>query len=254
MKEDSQDEFYVGYLSAMPPRCGALIRKVLLALAAIAVLLPIGLAAAQQGFGPSVFEFGILREFQGILQAEPYPALQVRRPGAQADWSSYYLVLFGKFGAQTDVEPLAGSQVSLRGELIYRDDQTMIQLAPDSIETLSAAKRAAPSSVQSLGRRTLSGEIVDSKCYLGVMNPGKGKPHRSCASLCIRGGIPPIFLVRDEQGRASYFLLVSSTGEAVNQEILSMVAEPLEISGQVERQGRLLVLKADPATFRRLQE
>jgi hypothetical protein len=28
---------------------------------------------------------------------------------------------------------------------------------------------------------TLTGEIVDSKCYLGVMNPGQGKVHRDCA-------------------------------------------------------------------------
>ena len=40
---------------------------------------------------------------------------------------------------------------------------------------------------------TLIGEIVDSKRYLGVMNPGNGKVHRDCAVRCLSGGIPPIF-------------------------------------------------------------
>jgi hypothetical protein len=31
-----------------------------------------------------------------------------------------------------------------------------------------------------------------------------------------------------------------------------MAAEPLEITGEVERQGGLLILRADPATYRKL--
>lgn len=41
---------------------------------------------------------------------------------------------------------------------------------------------------------TLDGELVDSKCYLGTMKPGDGKTHKSCAILCLRGGIPPLFV------------------------------------------------------------
>jgi hypothetical protein len=37
----------------------------------------------------------------------------------------------------------------------------------------------------------------------------------------------------------------------VNQQVLDMVAEPVEITGEVERQGDLLILRADPATYRR---
>ena len=28
-------------------------------------------------------------------------------------------------------------------------------------------------------------------CFLGVMKPGRSKPHRACAVRCISGGIPP---------------------------------------------------------------
>jgi hypothetical protein len=47
-------------------------------------------------------------------------------------------------------------------------------------------------------------------------------------------------------------LLVSADGHAVNKEVLDMVAEPVQVTGDVERQGELLVLRADPKTFRRV--
>jgi hypothetical protein len=46
-------------------------------------------------------------------------------------------------------------------------------------------------------------------------------------------------------------LLVSSDGKPVNQQVLEMVAEPVEITGDVERQGDLVILRADPAAYRR---
>jgi hypothetical protein len=60
-----------------------------------------------------------------------------------------------------------------------------------------------------------------------------------------------VLLVRQKNGPAIYFLLVSSKGEPVNKQVLDMVAEPVEITGQVERQGELLILRADPSTYRR---
>ncbi len=103
-----------------------------------------------------------------------------------------------------------------------------------------------------LGKQTLAGEIVDSKCFLGVMNPGQLTPHRACAIRCISGGVPPVLLVRQNDGPAICLLLVSAEGKPVNKQVLDRVAEPLEITGEVERQGELLILRAAPATYRRL--
>ena len=99
---------------------------------------------------------------------------------------------------------------------------------------------------------TLTGEIVDSKCFLGVMNPGQLTPHRACAIRCISGGCPPVLLVRQKDRPPLYFLLVSADGKPVNKPVLEMVALPVEISSEVARQGNLLILRADPATYRRL--
>jgi hypothetical protein len=58
-------------------------------------------------------------------------------------------------------------------------------------------------------------------------------------------------LVRQKDGPPIYLLLVSAEGKPVNQQVLDLVTEPVEITGEVERQGELLVLKADPGTYRR---
>jgi hypothetical protein len=100
------------------------------------------------------------------------------------------------------------------------------------------------------GTSTLIGEIVGSKCYFGVMNPGTGKVHRDCAVRCIRGGLPPAFLVRNGDGEATVLLLQGSDGRQINQEVLDRVAEPLQIGGQVIRSGDTLILRAEPSTFR----
>jgi len=93
---------------------------------------------------------------------------------------------------------------------------------------------------------------VDSKCFLGVMNPGQLAPHRACAIRCISGGCPPVLLVRRERGPPLYLLLVSAGGASVNKQVLDLVAEPVEITGEIEQQGDLLILRADPRTYRRV--
>ena len=152
-----------------------------------------------------------------------------------------------------EVAGFDGRRVKLRGTLIHRDDTSMIEVVTGSISTASAAQgESLPGpTLETLGAQTLAGEIVDSKCYLGVMNPGHTKPHRECATLCIRGGIPPLFVVKDAAGRSVHLWLVSETGEPVNQQVLDFVAEPIEITGQIKRSGDQLYLYANPQTYRR---
>jgi hypothetical protein len=58
--------------------------------------------------------------------------------------------------------------------------------------------------------------------------------------------------VRQEGGPPLYFLLVSKEGDSVNKQVLDMVAEPVQITGEVLRQGELLMLRADPSTYKRV--
>jgi len=70
---------------------------------------------------------------------------------------------------------------------------------------------------------------------------------------CISGGIPPAFVVRDASGVVRTLLLTGETGEPLHREVLPFVAEPVEISGDLVKSGPMLVLKAKPEQFRRLQ-
>lgn len=247
MNEVEREEFYVGYLPKAPRELGKLIRTVCLVLlglvAAVALLLVFGL----QKLPLSVFEFGQSRDFSGLVQAKPYPTLLVRDGNSLAQ---YLLVAEGKHGA--DVASFDGKNVTLKGSRIYRDGMTMIEVVSGSMQAMNDTTMANLPTTD-LGTFTLVGEIVDSKCYLGVMNPGHTKPHRECAALCISGGIPPLLLAHDAEGNKVALQLVSAQGEPVNQDVLEMVAEPIEITGQVWREGDQLLLKADPKTYKRVQ-
>jgi hypothetical protein len=251
------DEFYIGWEDKAAPGISKTVRKAILGLLILALLVSVVLAILQRTIGVSVFEWGTEKKFSGILQLQPYPHLLVPRPGAtgeQPGFSTYYLVAPFKFGLdRKKLSAFDGKTVSLQGTLIYRGNQTMVEALPDSIKAadkqLTLLHGVDPAG---LGRQTLTGEIVDSKCFLGAMNPGQLMPHRACAIRCISGGIPPVLLVRQKNGPAIYLLLVSAAGKPVNKQVLDMVAEPVQITGDVERQGDLLILRADPATYRRI--
>jgi len=72
------------------------------------------------------------------------------------------------------------------------------------------------------------------------------------AARGVRVGIRPVLLVREEDGASVYFLLVVTEGRSVDPELLPMVADPLEIEGQVKLEGGMLVLYAYPSTYVRL--
>ena len=254
------DEFYIGWEAKAARGIGSTVRRAVGVLLLLALVLGVSLAVAQRMIGVSVFEWGKIKEFSGVLKSQPYPHLLVLRPGiatGETAFSSYYLVNPFKFGLNPETARRFDSKaVRLRGTLIYRGNQTMIEVMGDSVTAVENPRedlaKAASIRQVSLGRQSLVGEIVDSKCYLGVMNPGQLTTHRACAIRCISGGCPPVLLVRQTNGAAIYLLLVSAEGKPVNKQVLAMVAEPLEITGEVVRQGELLILRADPATYRRV--
>jgi hypothetical protein len=98
----------------------------------------------------------------------------------------------------------------------------------------------------------LRGEIVDSKCYFGVMNPAEGRAHRACAELCLRGGVPAVFVVRDRSGATAHLIIAGVEGAPITDALLRWVGESVEGSGEVFRQGNWLVWRLDPMTLHSL--
>jgi hypothetical protein len=248
------DEFYVGYHERCPPALARRVRVVVVTLLSIGAAVCLALVASQARFDPGTFEYGVEREFTGVLVARPHPAL-VEPAARGGEVGVQLLVGIGKRGLADRVQGQDGRPVRVVGSAIDNGRARMIEvrrIAPLEGEAgLELLRRHWPATIE-LGRLTLSGEIVDSKCHLGVMKPGRGKPHKDCAIRCLSGGIPPLLRVESRAGAVDYFLLVATDGRAVGREILDFVAEPIEITGRVTRTGPLSVLYADPASYRRL--
>jgi len=246
------NDFYVGYLPKAPDALRRFVRRLVFALGLLLAAAAVALVLAQMPFANSWFEFGKARELEGVLDAKPYPSLLVPRPGGSAEgegYSRYLLVAPGKHGAEELVAGFDGARVRLRGTLAYREGGTIVELVPGSLVALQAGPELQLAMVD-LGPVTMRGEIVDSKCYLGVMNPGRGKVHRACAARCLSGGSPPLFISDegDEQ-----FLLVNSDGSAIGRNaLLEFVAEPLVVSGELLKKGPTRLLAIDTGSLRHL--
>ena len=95
-----------------------------------------------------------------------------------------------------------------------------------------------------LGRPTLEGEIVDSKCWLGVMKPATGNVHRGCASRCLSGGIPPLLMV-DSAGSVAHYLLTDAEGRPAHARFAELVGRKVRLTGEVWREGDLLLMRVE---------
>jgi hypothetical protein len=245
-------EFYVGYQQKAPPGIAHRVRTFLAFLFALAALSAIIFAAVQRTYAPSFFEYGKVRSFVGIISAHPYPTLTLQLPIEDFPARHYFLLVAeGKHGADSQVVPFDGKSVSLRGTLIYRDSQAMIEIVNGSIQLrtsmpVEAMAEDGPAKPQLLGTFDLSGEIVDSKCFLGVMNPGNGKVHRDCAARCLSGGIPLALVTQDFRGKPAFLLLLNEQRKPLKRKyFLRIVGQPVTISGQVLKSGDTLYLVTD---------
>jgi hypothetical protein len=237
-------DFYVGYLPKAPAGLAHFVRRIVVITGGLCALIALLLVLAQAPFPRSTFEYQNYREYEGTLEPWPYPTLLTGD-------SRFLLVDPGKHGFSADANDFQGKSVRLKGALIRRgEDGKMLELLPGSLQPVGAAQTRSDA-ILDLGRVTATGEIVDSKCYFGVMNPGNGKVHRDCAVRCISGGIPPAFLVKDSSGAVRTILLVGSDGRQLSREVLNFIAEPVQISGSLVRSGPTLILKIEPKDFRR---
>ena len=244
------NDFYVGYLPKAPTALARFVRRVIIVLGLLAVTTSLVLVVGQMPFANSAFEYGKVRSFEGVVVTQPFPTLLVARPGTsgqQDKYSRYLLVAPGKHGADDLVATFDGKQVRLQGQLIYREGGTMVEITPGSVTVVNTGS-AVQETTRNLGAVSLTGEIVDSKCYLGVMNPGQGKVHRDCAARCLSGGTPPIFVTTDGHEQ---FLLVGLNGLALGRDALrEFVGEPITIRGEVLARGDSRLLEIDPRSFR----
>jgi hypothetical protein len=241
------DEFYIGYEDKMPPGLARRVRGAVLlgavgCLAVVAVVL-----AAQQRLAEARYEFGQPRTHVGFVTIEPYPRLTTLEHGRA---QQYWLVAPGKQGADQLLAAWDGQWVRLEGALIERDARRMLDVVPASIASIDSPPAQLPRPTpEMLGHVKLRGEIVDGKCFLGVMNPAEGAVHRDCAVACLRGGLPPMLRVTDGARRDMLVVLASTAGRSAAHALAGLSGRPIEVSGDLYRDGPDYVLRADPSQY-----
>ncbi len=250
----AQPDFYVNYLPMSPN-----LRRVTVfaAGAALWVLVAVAAIAAltQRSPGPAVWDDAHLREFSGWLVALPAPALLTSDP-ATGQQHAILLVELGKHGASDRLAPLIGSFVTASGWVLRRDERTMLELDPAALPIVTQAPASNPSAslaTTDLGTVSLEGEIVDAKCFWGAMKPGDGKTHKACATLCIRGGIPPVLVVSGPGERTQQFLLRCPGATSMPSSLEFLIADPVQVTGTHLRLGDLSILEVSADSVRPLQ-
>lgn len=122
-----------------------------------------------------------------------------------------------------------------------------------AIEILGVGTRSAGIALGQAA--TLRGELVDPKCFGGAMKPGDGKTHKGCAVLCLRGGIPLVFMAV-EDGKTVAYLVVDANGHGVSgdglEKVIGFVGDWVQVRGRVGRCGDLRVLEISGDGIRRL--
>lgn len=198
---------------------------------AAAIVGAMQLAPGPGGWTPAV------RTWTGRLVLDLYPTL-IWRDASGVDQAAL-LGCPDKCGVRPQVEGFAGQMVALRGSLIQRGGLRMIAAA-DAPEWIRAAPdQSGPTSpVQTpLGAVTLEGELIDAKCWLGAMRPGEGLTHKSCAILCVRMGLPLLFVAGPPGGRRRAFVATDAAGAPLGEAVLPFVADPVRVTGQAMAWG-----------------
>ena len=231
------DDFYIGWSDETPKdykgKAKWFFAIALVVLVASAVLY----VRYERGFIDSLYEFGTFREVSGVLVDQPAWGIKTVVDGAE---KTILLVGFGKAGPDETLQGFiregklkVGQYVTLRGQVFHYQGRYGMELT----EMEGSFVGAEPTDIvlpsgKSIGMRQLEGEIVDSKCFFGVMNPATKAIHRSCAVRCISGGIPPVLVIREEGKFVDYYILNSADKADLSKDILPYVGVPVKLSGR----------------------
>ncbi|MEO1022693.1 MAG: hypothetical protein AAFW89_09115 [Bacteroidota bacterium] len=258
----SKAEFYIGWEERMPSRHKRFF-SVLIPLLLMAIpILVFGLVVLQEPFNDHQFEFGTLTELSGIYHQEPFPMLEVSSGVPDGFSRQVLLVGFGKSGATASIDAieqthgaLINKQVTFKGTLLYGDGITLFELTDqeDSFVAVSEPDSANKLNPSVPEEKMLIGELIDPKCYFGVMKPGLGKAHRSCAVRCVSGGIPPVLKVDDPYSESDRYVIVKGlNGKKINADLLPYIGDHIMVNGSIYTQNGWDVIHIDTSLITRL--
>ena len=238
MNQDNNDDFFVGWSGEAPKSYASKGKQFfflsLLALLFVGVLYVVN----QEPYIDSEYEYGVIRELSGYLVQDPVWGLRIAEDGMI---KTIPLVGFGKMGPGPTLSKMMqtnnlkeGTMVTLRGMLTHFQGKYLMELTEMENSLVSVGEEAMlDREILMKGNKTLEGEIVDPKCFFGVMNPATKAVHRSCAIRCISGGMPPLLAIRENGEFVDYYFLHGKEMQSISDRILPYVGVPVRMSGKV---------------------
>jgi hypothetical protein len=235
------DDFYVGYAPNAPRNSQRILIISAVLLISIAIAVALVLALKQNKFSTASFEYKKIH-VKGYLYQIPVPYVKVYY-GKSFDHNNVTQTIIltgnGKHGAEKIISEFQkenldwkeGTLVEVEGNPIYGDGKLLLQLESPGEITMTHSSNdidAMHRKILDVTSDNLIGEIVDPKCYFGVMKPGEGKTHRSCAIRCISGGIPPVLKTSDD-----YFLIVGENFQPIASEIVDIIGDNVSLTGDI---------------------
>jgi hypothetical protein len=231
-----QDDFFVGWSGRLPRRHAHVLRATFASVFLVFLLLGLALARATDDPGTGFVDWNAgEKTYHGIATTQPYPLLHL------AD--GHTMMMVGPTQVGPDLDPaLDGKMVEVIGVMMKRGTLDMLQTNSPlrGVEGAAAVSTPVP-----LGRWRITGEICDGKCYAGSMRPGNGIAHRACANFCLIGGVPQVFVSTAPLAGESFMLLASTSGGPLPDKLYDIVALRVQLEGDLERRGDLLVFKVD---------
>ncbi len=246
--------FFVGWQRRVAPG----LRRFLFG---VAVVLPVGMTALGVGLGAAAVDragadFALVpgavappplpigeAALEGVVTLAPYPVLHLPAGVGAPRGRSVLLADEGKLGAMVD-PALEGRRVAVRGYALARGEIDMVVMAEPPTPLGGAAPGVA---LERLGRWRISGEICDGKCAGGAMRPGTGLGHRACATLCLDGELPAVFVATAPVAGSAFLLLGAADGARMAAALRDRIGGRVTLEGTVERRGAMLVFLVDPA-------
>jgi hypothetical protein len=247
------DAFFVGW-SARPP---AALRRVL---AACALLVALGVPMLGLLFGaladdPADVAFGTVpgapslaalpepAVLRGLLLDGPTPLLHLPADAAHPRGRTLLLSGDGKTAGPFDAARAQGRLVEVEGAILRRGSIEM--LAGETPPRFLDEPAPAPPATQPLGRWRLTGEICDGKCAAGGMRPGTGLAHRACATLCLDGNIPAVFVTTRPVEGSAFLVLADARGGPPMPAFRDLIGRRVTLDGLLERRGDVLLFRAE---------
>ncbi len=244
--------FYIGWQPMAHKIFMLFAKKISVLIICITLLSSILISVNQKHIAASQFIFDDKKEFAGQLILKPFPAL--RTVGGKDIYGNpiiktYPVINAWKFGADSIVKDILANvdaaDVVLKAAVLRRDsvEEIVLNYGASSIKLINKNSSLDRLRFQSEKDTIINGEIIDPKCYFGAMNPGEGKPHRSCAIRCIEGGIMPMVTYKNNAGKNEYAVLLGENGEPLNKLIAYALAEPVQLKGKLYNVDNWKVLK-----------